>query len=90
MNANTCLPFLSVGLLDSRRNENQRQGSARLSLVVDAYEHALLGRYPRTRYLVGINAKYIFAPLQAMPEWFSDSVLRKFDSDQRLLASIKR
>jgi len=43
--------------------------------VVDAYEHALLARRPRARYLVGRDATHYKAPLAAMPEWFSDWML---------------
>jgi len=39
--------------------------------VVQAYEHALLARHPRARYLVGKDAEYK-ARLSAMPEWYSD------------------
>ena len=42
-----------------------------LSDVVQAYEHALLARYPRARYLVGQDAVYK-ARWAAMPEWYSD------------------
>ena len=42
-----------------------------LNDVVEAYEHALLARYPRARYLVGQDAVYK-ARLAAMPEWYSD------------------
>jgi NAD(P)-dependent dehydrogenase (short-subunit alcohol dehydrogenase family) len=42
-----------------------------LDPVVDAYVHALLGRYPRARYLCGLDAQLI-AKVAAMPEWFSD------------------
>ena len=42
-----------------------------LSDVVEVYEHALLARHPRARYLVGQDAVYK-ARLAAMPEWYSD------------------
>lgn len=47
------------------------------SVVVDAYLHALLGRYPRVRYLVGKDAKVMLF-LQALPEWMSDRFLAQF------------
>jgi hypothetical protein len=53
-----------------------------LDPVVDAYVHALLGRYPRARYLCGLDA-LMMATLAAMPEWFSDwaveRLMPKFD-----------
>ena len=45
--------------------------SAEPSEVADAYVHALLGRYPRTLYLVGWDA-WVVVLLQALPEWISD------------------
>lgn len=33
-------------------------------LVVDAYEHAMLGRFPRARYVIGGHAKFLFMPIQ--------------------------
>lgn len=48
--------------------------SHQISDVVDAYEHALCGRFPRGRYVVGVRAKYVMLPLQALPEWLSDWV----------------
>lgn len=42
--------------------------------VIDAYEHALFGVYPRARYVVGIDAKILMF-LQTLPEWFSDWVI---------------
>ncbi len=46
-----------------------------LSPVVDAYIHAALGKYPRARYLIGVDAKYIAMPLQWLPEWLGDWIL---------------
>jgi hypothetical protein len=43
--------------------------------VTRAYTHALLGRYPRGRYLVpGVNGR-AFWLLSTLPEWMSDSLL---------------
>jgi NAD(P)-dependent dehydrogenase (short-subunit alcohol dehydrogenase family) len=47
----------------------------RVADVVDAYEHALLGRYPRARYVVGILYQLVFLPLLALPEWLTDWIL---------------
>ncbi len=46
-----------------------------LNPVVDAYIHAAIGKYPRARYLIGIDAKYIAVPLQCLPEWLGDWIL---------------
>jgi len=62
--------------------------SPRLDDVVDAYQHALLGTYPRARYLVGFDAKFIWMPLQWMPEWLGDWLLTKVDPNQPLPAAV--
>jgi len=54
--------------------------SERLTDVVDAYEHALLGRFPRARYVVGTDSKYLWLPLQWLPEWLGDFILDKLIS----------
>jgi len=51
--------------------------SSRLDDVVDAYQHALFGTFPRARYVVGYDAKFVFLPLLWMPEWLSDWLLEK-------------
>ena len=42
-----------------------------LSPVVDAYEHALLARHPRPRYLVGPGTT-VMASIAALPENIGD------------------
>jgi NAD(P)-dependent dehydrogenase (short-subunit alcohol dehydrogenase family) len=49
--------------------------SSKVSDVVDSYEDALLSRYPRARYVVGLDANFLFLPLQALPECISDWLL---------------
>lgn len=55
----------------------ERSVATDLGPVVDAYEHALLGVYPRARYVVGFDAKYIFSPIALAPEWLGDWILRR-------------
>ncbi|XP_042307410.1 retinol dehydrogenase 7-like [Sceloporus undulatus] len=40
--------------------------------VTNAMEHALISCYPRTRYAVGWDAKYLFIPLSFLPASFGD------------------
>ncbi len=49
-----------------------------ISPVVDAYVHAVVGKFPRARYVVGLDAKFLFKPLSYMPESISDWLLPKF------------
>jgi len=51
-------------------------GSDRVFEVADAYQHALLGKYPRTRYVVGMDAEFFWIPLSYLPEWLADFLLR--------------
>ena len=56
--------------------------------VVDAYEEALLSRFPRARYPVGRDAVFLWLPLQMLPEWISDMVMEKMDYARPLPAAI--
>jgi hypothetical protein len=49
---------------------------ADISPVIDAYQHAVLGRFPRARYVVGISIRLILIPFSHLPEWLFDAVLR--------------
>lgn len=40
--------------------------------VVDAYVDAITSKYPRARYLVGYDAKFLYVPLYYLPEWLMD------------------
>jgi len=68
----------------------EKMSSSRVEDVVDAYHHALLGLFPRARYVVGKDAKFIWLPLQWMPEWLGDYLLTKFDPNQPLPAALKK
>ena len=41
--------------------------SSNLSLVIDAYKHALFAKYPCNRYVVGWDAKFLYLPLSWLP-----------------------
>ncbi|XP_059166193.1 17-beta-hydroxysteroid dehydrogenase type 6-like [Physella acuta] len=56
--------------------------------VVDAYIHAITSKYPRCRYLVGFDAKFIFVPLYLLPEKIMDWIM-KFQ-EKRLLSNGER
>ena len=45
-----------------------------ISPVLDAYTHALLGKFPRARYVIGKLAS-IFIFIQSLPEWLGDGIL---------------
>ncbi|GFN75984.1 hypothetical protein PoB_000249000 [Plakobranchus ocellatus] len=49
-------------------------GSPNTHEVADAFVDALTSRFPRARYLVGWDAKFVFVPLSYMPEWLGDSL----------------
>ncbi|XP_046569859.1 retinol dehydrogenase 7-like [Haliotis rubra] len=53
----------------------EKVASPKTHLVVDAFTHAITAMFPRTRYLVGNDCKYVFRPLWNLPEWISDRVL---------------
>ncbi len=63
--------------------------SDRISDVVDAYEHALCGRFPRVRYVVGYDAKIVVLLSESLPEWASDWILAKLAGEDRIPAVLK-
>ncbi len=52
-------------------------GQEDITPVVDAYVHAVVGRFPRARYVVGVDAKFLLKPLSYMPESISDWLVLK-------------
>ena len=64
--------------------------SSKMSDVVDAYEEALLGRYPRARYVVGLDAHLLWLPLQALPECISDWLLEVVSPKGPIPAALKK
>ncbi len=46
--------------------------SADITPVVDAYAHALTASWPRGRYLVGKDARFLWLPVHSLPEWLGD------------------
>ncbi|XP_067170047.1 retinol dehydrogenase 16-like [Apteryx mantelli] len=49
--------------------------SPRLSQVTDGIEHALLARFPRSRYSAGWDTKLLYLPLSYVPAWLADAAL---------------
>uniref|UniRef100_A0A8D2Q6Y8 Uncharacterized protein n=1 Tax=Varanus komodoensis TaxID=61221 RepID=A0A8D2Q6Y8_VARKO len=45
-----------------------------MHLVTDCMEHALISRYPRTRYAAGWDSKFIFIPLSYLPASWVDYI----------------
>jgi NAD(P)-dependent dehydrogenase (short-subunit alcohol dehydrogenase family) len=76
------------------RNEAHKKScrvtSTRVSDVVDAYEHAILGLHPRARYVVGNDARYLWLPVQALPECLGDWILDNLDRDKPVPAYLKQ
>ena len=68
----------------------EKKCSERLDDVVDAYEHALLGRFPRARYVVGTDAKILWIPLANAPTCVGDAVLRYLERKRPLPAAVKK
>lgn len=68
----------------------EKIASPRISDVVDAYEHALTGWWPRARYVVGKDAKFLWLPLQWMPEWLCDTILNKLNKNKPIPAVLKK
>uniref|UniRef100_A0A0B6ZPP7 Uncharacterized protein n=1 Tax=Arion vulgaris TaxID=1028688 RepID=A0A0B6ZPP7_9EUPU len=54
--------------------------SIKLYLVVDAYVHAITSRFPRIRYVVGTDAKWVFIPMSYLPDFITDFILARAQS----------
>jgi NAD(P)-dependent dehydrogenase (short-subunit alcohol dehydrogenase family) len=65
-------------------------GSSQLTDVIDAYEHALLGRYPRARYVPDFYAQLLVSVIQALPEWFSDGLMGLLDRGKPVPAILRK
>ena len=63
--------------------------SEKIDDVVNAYKHALLAVFPRARYVVGLDARFLWLPLQMLPEWMGDFILLKTSKD-RLMSKAAR
>ncbi|NXA25493.1 RDH16 dehydrogenase, partial [Ibidorhyncha struthersii] len=55
-----------------------RLSSSRLSWVTGTMEHALLARFPRSRYTAGWDAQFALLPLSYCPAWLTDAVIGLF------------
>ena len=82
----TCKLYLKISAIEkSLKTFVSGIVSERISDVVDAYEHALLGRFPRARYLVGKDAKLVWIPFNHwMPEWLGDLLLEKLAGERTI------
>ncbi|XP_075381590.1 retinol dehydrogenase 16-like [Mycteria americana] len=55
-----------------------RLSSSRLSHVTSVIQHALLARFPRSRYAAGWDARLVFLPLSYCPAWLTDATISLF------------
>ena len=60
-------------------------GSDNVGDVTDAYVHALFGRFPRARYLVGKDASIVWRTVEKFPEWLSDLLLEKLFATKKMI-----
>ncbi|XP_053374121.1 retinol dehydrogenase 7-like [Mercenaria mercenaria] len=66
------LPNDAVGQLEGSIHRLEETGSTNIHIVVDAYIHAITAKFPKKRYLVGNDAKYVYWFLSVLPECISD------------------
>jgi retinol dehydrogenase-16 len=64
--------------------------SGRLNIVTDAFEHAILGRYPQARYVIGADIKFLFLPVAVLPERLGDWILAMLDRSKPLPAILRK
>ncbi|EGT34440.1 hypothetical protein CAEBREN_08407 [Caenorhabditis brenneri] len=61
-----------------------------LNPVIDAYEHALLGKYPKTRYWVGWDTILFYIPLATLPTFAQDWFISFQRRNRPVPAAMKR
>lgn len=54
----------------------EKSVSPNVDLVVNAYEHAILGKYPQNRYVVGNDMKFLYVPMSWLPFPYQFSIMR--------------
>ena len=57
--------------------EFDKSSSPHLWKVVEAYTHALTAKYPKYRYVIGIDAHFVTKVLANLPEWMADYAMFK-------------
>uniref|UniRef100_A0A915KA43 Uncharacterized protein n=1 Tax=Romanomermis culicivorax TaxID=13658 RepID=A0A915KA43_ROMCU len=62
-------------MVESVKNNLTAWSSDNLDEVIDAYYHALMARFPRDRYVLGSDAKYIFRLISLLPTWAQDFLI---------------
>ena len=51
------------------------KASTDIDQVIRAFAHAITAKFPKTRYVVGLDAKLLYVPLSFLPDWLSDYVM---------------
>ncbi|CAD5116810.1 DgyrCDS5656 [Dimorphilus gyrociliatus] len=51
--------------------------SSNIEEVTNAYEHAIFSKWPKRRYPIGFDCKYIAIPISLLPSWISDYIMIK-------------
>ena len=49
----------------------------------------IAGMFPRARYVVGKDAKFVWLPLQWMPEWLGDYIIDSLAKDKPMPRACK-
>lgn len=64
--------------------------SSNVDAVIDAYQNALLARFPRARYVIGPDSHLVWLPGSWLPEWITDFLMGLIDVMIPLPASMKK
>ena len=81
--------FNYLSVLKADVEKYLKLGSSDLCPVVDAYEHALMARVPRPRYLVGPKA-FLWRILPLLPEWLLDKLIEAGNPDRAIPACVTK
>ena len=61
----------------TKKRIRDRRLSTNLSMVVDAYTHALISKFPKHRYIVGGDSFFLIRILRNLPTSLADYIVMK-------------
>lgn len=62
-----CVESLKFSAIKFMSEYLEKSMSPKVDLVVDAYEHAVLAKFPQNRYPVGNDMKFLYLPMSWLP-----------------------
>ncbi|KAI1710866.1 short chain dehydrogenase domain-containing protein [Ditylenchus destructor] len=74
--------------IDAWNSQISNQATTRLDYVVDSYYHAIVAKFPRSRYRCGWDAIFMHIPVTFLPTEIIDAILRVYGAWRPIPAAI--